>query len=167
MEWISAFKNNAVYYLQESLRMIEKSWAEMTDDEIWEKPNRELNSMANLLLHLTGNIRQYVISSLGQQPDTRERDLEFAAKGGVSKAELLSDFRTTVNQAISVIRETPDKELLRKRKVQGIDHDGLGIVIHVVEHLSYHTGQIAFWVKYRKGIDLGFYEGRDLNALNP
>ena len=167
MKGINAFRENAVYYLQESVRMIERSLAEFNEEEIWQPPNPELNSMANLLLHLCGNIRQYVISSLGRQPDTRERNLEFAQKGGASKVELLAQFRDTVDEAISVIREAPEAELLRKREVQGLEHDGIGIVIHVVEHLSYHTGQIAFWVKYRKGIDLGFYEGRDLDKLNP
>ena len=167
MNGMNAFRENAVYYLQESVRMIEKSLKQLSEEELWQQPNPELNSMANLLLHLSGNIRQYVISSLGKQPDTRDRDLEFAQRGGLSKDELLAQFKATVNEAISVIREAPEAELLRKREVQGMEHDGLGIVIHVVEHLSYHTGQIAFWVKYRKGVDLGFYDGRDLNALNP
>jgi len=167
MEWIGSFKENAVYYLRESVRMIERSLAEFNDEEIWHKPNEELNSMANLLLHLSGNIRQYIISSLGQQTDTRQRDLEFSQSDGPSKDQLLAEFKSTVDQAISVIQAVPESELLCKRVVQDKEHDGLGIVIHVVEHLSYHTGQIAFWVKYRKAKDLGFYEGRDLNALNP
>ena len=167
MSGIKAFKENAVYYLQESVRMIERSLAELTDEEMWQKPNPELNSMANLLIHLGGNIRQYVISSLGQVQDTRERDLEFSQSSGKNKEELLADLKATVNEAIAVIEKASEAELHRKRSIQGMEHDGWGIVIHVVEHLSYHTGQIAFWVKYRKGIDLGFYDGRDLNALNP
>jgi len=149
------------------MEAIEKSLEELNEEEIWQQPNPELNSVANLLLHLSGNIRQYVISSLGQQPDIRERDLEFSQRGGRSKSELLRNFKNTVEKAIVVIQEATESELIRKREVQGMEHDGLGIVIHVVEHLSYHTGQIAFWVKYRKGIDLGFYDGRDLNKLNP
>ena len=56
--------------------------------------------------------------------------------------------------------------LLRKRVVQGFDYDGVGILVHVVEHFSYHTGQIAYFVKARKGIDLGFYRGVDLSRKN-
>lgn len=167
MEWIDSFKENAVYFLRESVGMIEKSLAEFTDEETWHKPNPELNSMANLLLHLSGNIRQYVISSLGNEPDIRQRDLEFSKTEGPSKEALITDFKATVDQAISVIQQAPKEEFLRKRYVQGQEHDGIGIVIHVTEHLSYHTGQIAFWVKYRKGKDLDFYAGRDLNTLNP
>lgn len=167
MEGISSFKESAVYFLGESVRMIEKALAEFNDEEIWHKPSTELNSMANLLLHLSGNIRQYVISSLGQEPDTRQRDLEFSQTIGPSKEQLLADFKSTVDQAISIILAAPESELLRKRTVQGKEHDGIGIVIHVVEHLSYHTGQIAFWVKYQKAKDLDFYAGRDLNSLNP
>lgn len=167
MDGMSSFKENAVYYMGESLRMIEKSMAQLNDEEVWEKPGPELNSMANLLLHLSGNIRQYIISSLGGQPDTRQRDLEFSQSGGASTEKLLAGFRATVAEAVTVIRGLTEKELLCLREVQGMEQDGIGIVIHVVEHLSYHTGQIAFWVKYRKNLDLDFYAGRDLNKSNP
>lgn len=167
MDGISSLKENAIFYLNESVRMIDKSFANLDEEEIWQKPNPELNSMANLILHLSGNIRQYIISSLGGQPDTRQRDLEFSQTRGQSKEALLAGFKATVDEAIGQIRNASETELLRKRKVQGTEMDGMGIVIHVVEHLSYHTGQIAFWVKYRKRLDLDFFAGRDLNQLNP
>jgi len=167
MKWIVSVKENAKYHMQESIRMIEKSLAQFNDDEAWEKPNSQLNSMANLLLHLSGNIRQYIISSLGEMPDTRERDLEFSQAQDKSKSALLEELKTTVEEAIAVIENCQEDQLLQKREVQGFEMDGLGIIMHVVEHLSYHTGQIAFWVKYRKEKDLGFYEGHNLNSLNP
>jgi len=167
MEWIDRFKESACYRMGESVRMIEKSMRHFNDEESWQKPNSELNSMANLLLHLSGNIRQYVISSLGEQPDVRVRDKEFSQVGGMTKSEILSDFKSIVQEAKDVIGTSTKEQLLREREVQGYQLDGIGIVMHVVEHLSYHTGQIAFWVKYRKEKDLGFYEGRDLNTLNP
>ena len=167
MNWIVSVKENAKYRMQESVRMIEKSLAQLNDDEIWEKPNSQLNSMANLLLHLSGNIRQYIISSLGERPDIRQRDQEFSQAQDQTKSALLKEFKTTIEEATAVIENCREDQLLKKREVQGFELDGLGIIIHVVEHLSYHTGQIAFWVKYRKEKDLGFYEGQDLNSLNP
>lgn len=167
MKWIVSVKENAKYRMQESVRMIEKSLAQFNDNETWEKPNPQLNSMANLLLHLSGNIRQYIISSLGKMPDTRERDMEFSQAQDQTKSELLKEFKSTINEAITVIENCEEDQLLRKSEVQGFELDGLGIIMHVVEHLSYHTGQIAFWVKYRKEEDLGFYEGHNLNSLNP
>ena len=167
MNWIVSVKENATYRIQESVRMIEKSLAQLNDDETWEKPNSQLNSMANLLLHLSGNIRQYIISSLGERPDIRQRDQEFSQAQDQTKSALLKEFKTTIEEATAVIGNCREDQLLKKREVQGFELDGLGIIIHVVEHLSYHTGQIAFWVKYRKEKDLGFYEGQDLNSLNP
>ena len=167
MNWSESIKENAKYRIQESVRMIEKSLAQLNDDEAWEKPNSQLNSMANLLLHLSGNIRQYIISSLGGNPDIRQRDQEFSQAQNQTKSFLLKEFNATVDEAIAVIENCPEEQLLLKHEVQGFELDGLGILMHVVEHLSYHTGQIAFWVKYRKEKDLGFYEGHDLNSLNP
>lgn len=167
MEWIRSVKENARYRMLESVRMIEKSLIHVRDEDMWHKPNSKLNSMANLLLHLSGNIRQYVISSLGETADLREREKEFTKISDTGKQELLQAFKDTVQEALEVISICSEEELLRKREVQGFELDGLGIVLHVVEHLSYHTGQIAFWVKYSQEKDLGFYDGHDLNRLNP
>ncbi|NND16233.1 MAG: DUF1572 family protein [Eudoraea sp.] len=167
MKWIQSFKENTKYRMQESVGMIEKSLVHFTDEETWQKPNSELNSMANLLLHLSGNIRQYIISSLGEVPDSRARDLEFSQDQGETKEVLINEFKATVDEAINVIENCSEVQLLQKREVQGFELDGLGIILHVVEHLSYHTGQIAFWIKYCKEKDLNFFDGHDLNTLNP
>lgn len=167
MEWITSVKENARFRMLESVRMIEKSLVHVKDEEMWHKPNSKLNSMANLLLHLSGNIRQYIISSLGETEDFRDRDKEFNTRSDTGKQELLQNLKNTVHEALDVISKCTEEQLLRKREVQGFQLDGLGIVLHVVEHLSYHTGQIAFWVKYSKEEDLGFYTGHNLNQLNP
>ncbi|NNE28987.1 MAG: DUF1572 family protein, partial [Saprospiraceae bacterium] len=123
------------------------------------------NSVGILIQHLCGNITQYIHSSLGGQPDSRRRDQEFVTSQRSSE-ELLEELRTTIQKALEVINNCPQKELLRFRNVQGFQLSGMGIIIHVVEHLSYHTGQIAFWTKNLKNQDLGFYEGMDLNMKN-
>lgn len=160
------FVQNALYRLDESTRMIRISLGHISEEELWKRPNSSLSSTANLILHLCGNITQYVISSLGENEDTRERDAEFAATAGHTKKELLDLLTDTVDRAKRVINDASIEQLVRKREVQGFYFSGLGVVLHAVEHYSYHTGQIAFWTKQLKNTDLGFYDGMDLNVKN-
>ena len=157
---------NALYRMDESTRMIKKSLAEISDDEVWQKPNPSLNSIANLMLHLCGNISQYVISSLGETEDKRNRDDEFSITGGLTKDELFTKLESVVDDAKRVIFDITPNQLVKMRSVQGFSFSGVGIILHTVEHYSYHTGQIAFWVKQVKNKDLGFYDGMDLNKKN-
>ena len=160
------FKENLCYRIDESTRMVEKSLQEISFEELWRKPNNNLNSIGNLLLHLCGNMTQYAIASLGNLPDTRNRDEEFLTEGEFSKQELLLKLKNTVEKVKETLLTTTYEEFLRERNVQGFTLSGIGIIIHVVEHYSYHTGQIAFWVKLIKNKDLGFYDDFDLNTKN-
>jgi len=160
------FTQQALYRMDESSRMIRKCFEELDESDMWKRPNNLSNSIGNLMLHLCGNIRQYAISALCDLPDTRERDAEFAAREGLSKAELLEKLLSTVQEAQDCIRRADAVNLLRERSVQGFRLTGLGIILHVVEHYSYHTGQIAWWTKVLKEKDLGFYAGLDLNTPN-
>jgi len=163
---IEELKQNALYRIDESTRMIKKSLADISEEELWQKPNASLNSIANLILHLCGNISQYAISSLGENEDTRNRDVEFAATNGYTKEELLKKLDDVLDSAKRIIFDASTDQLVQKRSVQGFSFSGIGIILHVVEHYSYHTGQIAFWVKQLKNKDLGFYDGVDLNIKN-
>lgn len=156
----------AIFRMAENTPRIEKCLHELTGEEVWLKPNKSTNSVGNIILHLCGNISQYIISSLGEKEDSRNRDQEFAIEGGYDKAELFKQLSTTVEQAISVLKSLSDKDLLKVQSVQGFELSGTGIIIHVVEHYSYHTGQIALWTKLLKDKDLGFYDSVDLNIKN-
>lgn len=163
---IQEFAAQIAHHMELNTPRIEKCLAELTDEELWLRPNVTSNSVGNLLLHLCGNITQYVLCSLGGQPDHRTRDAEFAAEYGFSKKELFEKLCATVSQATQIIRSASREEMLRERTVQGFQMSGIAIAIHVCEHYSYHTGQIAFWVKLLKEKDLGFYAGVNLNAKN-
>ena len=139
---------------------------EIEEAEVWRRPNENLNSVGNLILHLCGNIRQYAVSSLGNRKDDRDRDKEFSAHVGHSRSELIQRLSTTIEEAKTIIQRITPEELLRERQVQGYAFSGIGIIIHVTEHYSYHTGQIIFWTKFLRNKDLGFYSGVDLNAKN-
>ena len=166
IDWREDFLQNAEFRMRESLRMIAISLSKMEEEDIWKRPNAQSNSVGNLLLHLCGNIRQYGVSSIGRTKDVRHRDEEFAATSGVEKKELFARLEAVVNESLTTMRAADAADLLEQRSVQGFEFSGVGIIIHVVEHLSYHTGQIAYWTKILKGSDLGFYDGIDLNIKN-
>jgi len=160
------FIEQSIFRIEENTPRIYKCLEQLTEEETWMRPNATSNSIGNLILHLCGNIRQYAISSLGGVADVRERDKEFAGTGGYTKQELLEKLSATVSEAVTIIRNTDEQSLLQVRSVQGFTFSGIGIIIHVTEHYSYHTGQIAFQTKMLRAKDLGFYANTDLNIKN-
>lgn len=164
--WEKEIIENACFRLDESTRMIKKCLQLWDKEEIWIKPNEVSNSVGNLILHICGNMSQYIISSLGEKPDNRNRKKEFKTQNGPELELLITQLQRTVNESKKVLRASGKKELLNYRKVQGFEFSGIGVVMHAVEHYSYHTGQIAIWTKMIKNKDLGFYNGLDLNRTN-
>lgn len=160
------FLAQAIFRINENTERVEKCLEHLREEELWQRPNNALNSVGNLILHLCGNIGQYIVSALGENPDLRKRDEEFSATGGWAKAELLSLLQATTAKANAVIGQQSAGSLSKNRRVQAYTLTGVGIILHVVEHYSYHTGQIAFWTKLLKEKDLGFYEGVNLNRKN-
>ena len=161
-------------FIEQSISIIEKKNTpkiikcldQLSEEQIWLRPNKASNSIGNILLHLCGNIRQYVIAALGDQPDIRERDKEFSIQGGYNKEELLAKLTDTLTQAVNIIRNTDEVRLLKIYSVQGFNYSGIGIIVHITEHYSHHTGQVIFWTKQLTGNDLGFYSPIDLNKKN-
>jgi uncharacterized damage-inducible protein DinB len=139
---------------------------QLTDEELWMRPNDASNSVGNLVLHLCGNVRQYVISGLGGEEDVRERSREFSERGPIPRAELIERLEETLRRASRVLESLRGDSLLEIHGVQGGEISGVSILVHVVEHFSYHVGQVAYFVKARRGKDLGFYAGRNLNLRN-
>lgn len=165
-KWVSEFLENSIYRLDEGTRMIKISLDSISESDIWKKPNELSNSIGNQITHICGNMTQYIIASLGEQDDYRNRDEEFSMTGGFTKIQLIQKLEETVKNAKLVLNGCNKKQLVKKREVQGFNLSGIGIVIHAVEHYSYHTGQIAFWTKLMTNKDLGFFDGRDLNIKN-
>ena len=163
---IQAFADSLIFRLDEKTEMISKCLHQLSEEELWKRPNEVSNSVGNLMLHLCGNIRQYIISGLGNRDDIRERDVEFSISGGYTKAVLLEKLHGILEESKGVLRTLDNEAWLTDYQVQGFTLSGIGIALHVVEHYAYHTGQIAFWTKLLKAKDLGFYEGMDLNIKN-
>ena len=165
-DWATEFKTQSAFRLQENYPRIEVCINQLKAEEIWHSPNKSSNSIGHLILHLCGNITQYIHSSIGNQRDNRNRELEFSSVEKLAPNVLLEKIKTVIDSAELIILKASEKELLKERNVQGFKLSGLGVVIHVVAHLSYHTGQIAYYTKALKNKDLEFYKDLDLNELN-
>ncbi|SRR5579871_5407549 len=142
--------------LEQYLPRIEKCLAQLSDDEIWWRPNPASNSAGNLVLHLCGNIRQWIISGLGGAEDMRERDLEFAEHGPIPRDQLVVQLRRTVREACRILARLPDAALTKQYEIQGYRVSGLYAVFQVAEHFSHHAGQIIYLTKLKRGADLQF-----------
>ena len=129
----------------------------LSEDQVWGRGSENENAPANLVLHLSGNVRQWIISGVGGQPDVRQRDREFSARGGVSKVELMDRLRGTVEEAAAVIGAVTAERMGERLLIQAYDVSVMEAIYHVVEHFSMHTGQIMFATKLLTGTDLGFY----------
>jgi uncharacterized damage-inducible protein DinB len=143
--------------LRELTSRIEICLRELSEEQVWARGKENENAVGNLVLHLCGNVGQWIVSAIGHQPDHRLRDAEFAARGGAAKAELAARLRSTVEEALKVIGGLSEEQLAVRHSIQGYDVSVLEAIYHVVEHFSMHTGQIIFITKLLTTADLGFY----------
>ena len=153
-----AFIDQAIQLLRADFFPKIRSCLTLLDDaEVWWRPNQHSNSIGNLMLHLSGNVRQWIVSGLGGAPDERRRDGEFKARSGMTRSELLGQLDATLQEAVATLQSLAPDSLERTFQVQAYEVTGLQAIFHVVEHFSYHTGQILFITKQLKDVDLGFY----------
>lgn len=141
---------------KQSLPRIVKCLQRLSEEEIWWRPNPASNSAGNLVLHLCGNVRQWIIAGLGGAEDRRERDREFAERGPISRKALVTQLRRTVREACRVLAQLSNESLTRKYKIQGFRVTGLDAAFRVTEHFGYHTGQIIYITKLKRARDLKF-----------
>jgi uncharacterized damage-inducible protein DinB len=141
---------------KQSLPRIVKCLQQLSEEEIWWRPNSASNSAGNLVLHLCGNVRQWIISGLGGEEDKRERDREFAEQRPIPRQVLATRLRRTVRDACRVLERLSEDSLSRKYEIQGFHVTGLDAAFHVTEHFGYHTGQIIYITKLKRAHDLRF-----------
>ena len=144
---------------------LKKCLGELTEEQIWSRPNENSNSMGNIVLHLCGNVRQWIVAGLGEQIDIRQRQKEFDEKGPIPSAKMLQELDVLMAEVNDILDQVTPEDLLRKRPVQIYEESGLSILIHVVEHFSYHVGQMTYYVKMVKNMDMGYYAGQDLGEI--
>ncbi|MGR3809439.1 DinB family protein [Jiulongibacter sp. NS-SX5] len=163
LNFIEEFVNNSIYRIDENTEKIGSCLEQISEEQVWLRPNKNSNSIGNQLLHLCGNMTQYGIVALSDKKDERMRDAEFETTGGLSKQELLSKFHQVVLETKQTLKGLQPEDYHKMRSVQAYNFSGIGIIIHYVEHLSYHTGQIVFFTKQLLDKQMGFYDNVDLN----
>jgi uncharacterized damage-inducible protein DinB len=143
------------------LPKIERCLDQLTDEQIWWRPNPTSNSIGNLILHLCGNARQWIVAGLGLERDERKRDLEFSQREIIERVKLSKHLKSTIDDVDRVLQGLNLDSLLSRHTIQGKDVDGLEAIFHVTEHFSMHTGQIILLTKVLTDRDLSFYDFPD------
>lgn len=145
--------------------LLEQSWPRLrtcveslSDEQIWWRPNPSSNSIGNLMLHLNGNVTQWIITSFTRTGDRRDRPAEFSRTEGVSGEELIRTLSATMDRVSLVFDLITETDLLASYDIQGYRTTGLEAIYHVVEHFALHYGQVAYITKMLRDEDLGFYK---------
>jgi hypothetical protein len=145
-------------------KLLEQYWPRLrtcveplTTEQVWWRPNEASNSIGNLILHLNGNVGQWLVASFNKQDDHRDRPAEFSAKEGIAVSGLLEKLGATMQQAAGVLARLSETDLLAPYEIQGYTVRGLDAVYQVAEHFGLHYGQILYIAKNLSGKDLGFY----------
>jgi uncharacterized damage-inducible protein DinB len=128
----------------------------MSEQDVWWRPNEQSNSVGNLILHLCGNMKEWILKSIGGEEFERHRDAEFAERRSRPKAELIANIEATVGEVDRVLDQLPPSRLFERFPVQVYRSSRLQVIYHVVEHFSYHLGQILYIYKLRTGRAPGF-----------
>jgi uncharacterized damage-inducible protein DinB len=151
---------------EESYERIYRCISLIDEKDLWRSPSPGIPAIGNLILHLCGNARQWILSGLGGRPDNRDRDQEFVAQTKIKKAELvflLENMRSNLRQTLE---ELDPQQITDLHVVQGFEVTGFSVIVHVIEHFSYHTGQITTLTKFLTNKDTAYYSGIDLNKQN-
>lgn len=150
----------------ESYERIYKCLSMIEDKDLWISPNNTIPTIGSLILHLCGNARQWVLSGLGDREDNRDREQEFVSHPKIKKSELvflLENLKVNLKQTLE---DLDPRQIEKIHRIQGFEVTGFSVLIHVVEHFSYHTGQITLLTKWITNKETGHYGGLDLNQLN-
>ena len=159
MDVAAAFLARSRYYIATEYRAkLRAAVAALPPDALWWRPTDASNSVGNLLLHLTGNIRQWIVSGVGGAPSARDRAAEFSAQSGASAKDLLADLDRAIDEVDAVLSRLAPADLESRRTIQGRDLSVLEAVYHVIEHFSLHLGQVIFIAKQRAPGAVRFYE---------
>lgn len=159
MELSQQFIARSRHYLATEYRTKIRAAVEtMPPDAIWWRANEESNSVGNLLMHLAGNIRQWIISGVGGEEDVRNRAREFAAQSGPSAQELLAALDRALDEVDAVLARLTADDLASRRTIQGRELTVFEAVYHVVEHFALHAGQIILVAKMHAPGAVRFYE---------
>ena len=147
-ELSQTFLNESRRYLRDEYPAnIDRALVALTDEQIWWRPNEDSNTIGNLILHLAGNVREWIVAGVGRMPNNRNRQQEFDERRKIPKHELLALLMSVLAEADEVLANLQGNELNETRQIQGSDTTVMNAIYHVVEHFSMHTGQIQWIAK--------------------
>jgi hypothetical protein len=141
----------AAHELDSALDRIKHCLGQLSDEQVWWRPSPSLNSIGNLILHLCGNLRQWVVAGLGGAADHRDRPAEFAESGPIPKADLLRKLDSVAEEAQAVLGRLTARQLLQARRIQGFDVTGAAAVFDSVPHFRGHTQEIVHMTRLQLG----------------
>jgi uncharacterized damage-inducible protein DinB len=150
-ELAGAVGAQAAQEMASALKRIAHCLNQLSDEQIWWRAAPSLNSIGNLVLHLCGNARQWLVIGLGGGLDVRDRPAEFAEQGPMPRSELLRRLEAVVAEAGAVLRRQRAEELLRVRRIQGMDVTGLEALFDSAPHFRGHTQEIVGMTRQHLG----------------
>lgn len=150
----------------ESYPRIFKCLGMLNEEQIWNSPSGNIPSVGNLIIHLCGNARQWILSALGDKEDNRDRESEFIIHRNIKKSDLLFLMENLRINLIETLDQLEEEDLQKIYVIQELKESGFSVIIHVIEHFSYHTGQITTLTKLQTNQNTDYYGGINLNSLN-
>lgn len=150
-ELAAAFAEEAGKELDSAARKIEHCLAQLDESQVWWRPAEEMNSIANLMLHLCGNLRQWIVSGIGGVANDRDRPTEFSERGPLPKSELIDRLNRTVAEAKQALSAASAEELMRQRRIQGFDVSGMQAAFESVAHFRGHSQEIVHLTRAQLG----------------
>ena len=151
---------------EESYARIYKCLSLLDENQMWNSPNGNIPSVGCLILHLCGNARQWILSGLGGEVDNRVRDDEFVIHNNIRKSDFIFLLENLKVQLKTCLKNIPAETFSKRKKIQSFNVTGFSIIVHVIEHFSYHTGQITTLTKMYADKDTGYYSGLNLDENN-
>lgn len=156
VEWLSSVSRK----LRQDLEQITRCARLLDSGQLWSRANARCNSVGNLVLHLNGNLRQWIVAGLGGARFERDRPAEFAERGPLPCEDILARLAETVERACTVIASLQPADLAGEHEIQGYRVTALAAVFHVAEHFSFHAGQIVHMTKAICNVDLSLYDAQ-------
>ena len=163
------FTDYACRKLRQNLAQVVRCVGLLGPGELWQRPNQHSNSVGNLVLHLTGNVRQWIIAGIGGEPFERDRPGEFAERGPLPTEQIVGELKSAVRRAVEIISALDARTLAVRRSIRDYEVTTQAAIFHVVEHFSLHSGQIVYATKAMRDVDLSLYDdqGRKLDRGDP
>jgi len=142
--------------LDECMKKIRHCLDQLSDEQVWWRPREEMNSIGNLLLHLRGNIRQWIVAGLGHVEDDRDRAAEFSHAGPIPTSELMAQLANVVSDAKTVLAQRTPPEMLANCRIQGFELTGWKALFDSIPHFKGHTQEIICLTRMQLGTDYQF-----------